>query len=93
MLNFPTWVPKLIQRDKLLHAGIGAATVLAVLLLLAIAKHNIGISLAVSGVLVGLAYEYQRKLRSEGAFSMINAAATAAPGFVVWGALAAFGLR
>ena len=88
-MTLPAWLP----RDKALHAAMGAATVLGVLIVLAIAKQNIGLSLAVAGALVGLAYEYQQKFRGEGEFSLLDAAATAAPGFLAWGVLASFGLR
>lgn len=88
-MNLPTWLP----RDKVLHAAMGAATVLALLALLAIAKHDIGFSLAMAGTAVGLAYERQQKFRGEGEFSLLDAAATAAPGYLAWGVLALFGLR
>lgn len=83
----------MIPRDKLLHLAMGAATILGVLLVLAIAKHDIGFSLAVAATLVGLSYEWHRKFRGEGTFSLLDAAATAAPGFMAWGVLALFGLR
>ncbi|HOX89921.1 MAG TPA: hypothetical protein PLN55_09945 [Burkholderiaceae bacterium] len=88
-MNWKTLIP----RDKLLHLAAGAATVVAVLAVLAIAKHDIGFALATAGTLVGLAYEWQQKFRGEGEFSLLDAAATAAPGFVAWGLLASFGLR
>lgn len=89
MMNLPAWLP----RDKMLHAVGGTAVVAATLLVLAVAKHDVGFSLAASATLVGLAYEWVKKFRGEGEFSLLDAAATAAPGFAVWGALAAFGLR
>ena len=88
-MNLPDWLP----RDKMLHAAMGAATVVGVLAVLAIAKHDIGFSLATATTLVGLAHEWQQKFRGEGEFSPLDAAATAAPGFLAWGVLASFGLR
>lgn len=88
-MNLPNWLP----RDKALRAAMGLATVAIVLVVLAIAKHDIGFSLAVATTLVGLAYEWQQKFRGEGEFSLLDAAATAAPGYVAWGVLALFGLR
>lgn len=89
MMNLPDWLP----RDKVLRAAMGAATVVGVLAVLAIAKHDIGFALAVATTLVGLAYEWQRKFRGEGEVSVLGAAATAVPGFLAWGVLASFGLR
>ena len=84
---------KHLGKDKLLHLAMGAAVIVAVLAVLAIAKHNIGFALAVATTLTGVAYEAQQKFRGEGEVSVLDAAATAAPGFLAWGALALFGLR
>lgn len=88
-MNIPTWIP----RDKLMHAAVGLAAVLAVLLVLAVAKHDIGFSLAVATTPLGLGAEGLQKFRGEGDFSLLDAAATAAPGFLAWGVLASFGPR
>lgn len=80
-------------KDTLWHLAMGVAAVFGTLLLLAIAKHNIGAALAAASTLMGLAYEGQQKIRGEGAPSVLDAAATAAPGFLAWGALALFGLH
>lgn len=91
-MNLPTWLPK-IPKDKLMHLATGAAAVLCVLLTMAIAKHNIGLALAAATTLLGLAIEALQKFRGEGEFSLLDAAATAAPGFLAWGVLASFGLH
>lgn len=78
-MNLPDWLP----RDKVLRAAMGAATVVGVLAVLAIAKHDIGFALAVATTLV----------RGEGEVSVLDAAATAAPGFLAWGVPASFSLR
>ena len=70
----------MIARDKVLHAAMGVAVVLGVLLLLLIAKHNTGAALAAATTLVGVAYEGQQKFRGEGEVSLLDAVATAAPG-------------
>lgn len=80
-------------KDNLLHLAMGSAVIVAVLLVMAIAKYDIGFALAVATTLTGAAYEAQQKFRGEGEVSMLDAAATAAPGFLAWGALALFGLR
>lgn len=91
-MNIPNW-RTLISRDKLLHLAAGTAVVVTVLVVLAVAKHDLGFSLAVAATAVGLANEWQQKFRGEGEFSLLDAAATAAPGFMAWGAFALFGLR
>jgi hypothetical protein len=72
--------------DKLLHAVIGAASAIFVTALVIAVKDGL-IALWVMGVLVGaavgVAIECYQLVRKEGAFSWLDAVATAAGGVVV----------
>jgi hypothetical protein len=80
--------PFLIPRDKILHIALGVvAIVCAMLALLVYAWFGLGPCLAYTTTAVGLLYEAQQAFRKEGQPDLLDAAATALPGFVAWGAL------
>jgi hypothetical protein len=80
----------MIPKDKLLHLGLGvvwlfaAATSYWVLLL-----WGVGPFLAYHTTVFGLLYEVNQAVRGEGEPSPLDAAATAAPGWLAWLALEA----
>jgi hypothetical protein len=79
-----------VPRDKLMHMGMGVATVVGAAVICIVARYNFGFAMAIATTLVGIAYEAQQKYRGEGEPSWADAAATSAPGFVVWGGLEVF---
>lgn len=52
-------------------------------------EHGVGPAAALTTSLLGVAYEVLQRVRGEGVPSLRDAAATAAPGWLVWLALAA----
>jgi len=79
-------------KDKLQHFIGGCVVVASAFLVLATAQYDTGFSIALATTLVGLGWEFIQKFRGEGTFSLLDAAATAAPGYAVWATTAYFGL-
>lgn len=74
----------MIPHDKLLHIGMGIGAVAMTLIVLELARHNLGAALALMTATFGVFYEAQQWWRKEGTVDPWDAAATAAPGFVAW---------
>ena len=80
--------PFLIPRDKLLHIALGVlACICAYVALWVNSLFGLGPMLAYTTTAVGLLYEAQQWYRKEGQPDLLDAAATALPGFIAWGAL------
>ena len=79
-----------IPKDKALHVAMGAAAVIVMLLALELAAWRAGAALALASTSLGVFYEFQQWWRKEGQVELLDAAATAAPGFVAWLALELF---
>jgi hypothetical protein len=78
----------MIAKDKLLHIGLGGlAIVCALVALMVYGLFGLGPTLAYTTTVVGLLYEVQQAYRGEGQPDILDAAATALPGFVAWGFL------
>lgn len=78
-----------IPLDKLLHVGLGVLALACALLGLAInVRFGLGPTLAYTSTAVGVLYEAQQAYRKEGHPDPWDAAATAAPGWIAWAALA-----
>ena len=80
----------MIPRDKLLHIGMGVGAVAITMLVIELARYNLGAALALMTTAFGAFYEFQQWWRKEGQVELLDAAATAAPGFVAWLALELF---
>ncbi len=79
----------MIPRDKLLHIGLGVLAIACALIALTIhAWFGLGPTLAYTTTCVGVLYELQQWYRKEGQPDLVDAAATAAPGFVAWALIA-----
>jgi hypothetical protein len=79
----------MIPRDKLLHIGLGLLAIACALVALTVhAWFGLGACLAYTTTCVGVLYELQQWYRKEGQPDLVDAAATAAPGFVAWAFLA-----
>ena len=83
-------VPR-VPRDKKLHLGLGVLAVIAAVVVSAVWQYAPGFALALASTAMGIGYEAQQKFRGEGDVSVWDAAFTAAPGFLAWGAWEAFG--
>ena len=78
----------MIPRDKLLHVGLGVLAIACAYVALWInSLFGLGACLAYTTTAVGVLYEVQQWYRKEGQPDVLDAAATAAPGFVAWGLL------
>ena len=80
----------MIPRDKLLHIGMGIGAVAITLVVIMLARLNLGAALALMTTAFGVFYEVQQWWRKEGTVDPWDALATAAPGFVAWGLLEVF---
>lgn len=79
----------MLPRDKLLHIALGVLAIACALLALAIfQRFGLGACLAYTSTAVGILYEVQQAFRREGQPDPWDAAATAAPGWIAWAALA-----
>jgi hypothetical protein len=77
-----------MQRDKLLHFALGIIAILCALAALIIHTFfGVGACLAYTTTMVGLLYEGQQWVRKEGQVELLDAVATASPGWLAWGAL------
>jgi hypothetical protein len=77
-----------MPRDKILHLGLGLiAVACAVVGLMVLDAWGVGAMLAYTTTTVGVLYEAQQKFRGEGQVELLDALATALPGWVAWIAL------
>jgi hypothetical protein len=89
-MRVPDILTRLMPADKWLHIGLGcvwlfaAATSYWVLVFV-----NIGAFVAYHTTVYALLYEVNQGIRGEGQVDLWDAVATAAPGWVAWGILAA----
>lgn len=74
----------MISRDKIMHIAMGIGAVAMTLVVLELAQHNLGAALALMATAFGVFYEAQQWWRKEGTVDPWDAAATAAPGWIVW---------
>ena len=82
-----------MPRDKILHLALGVLAIGCALGALTIhAWFGLGACLAYTTTAVGILYEVQQWYRREGQPELLDAAATAAPGWLAWGVLALLGL-
>lgn len=80
----------MIPKDKILHIAMGVGAVAITLVVIELARHNLGAALALMTTAFGIFYEAQQWVRKEGTVDPWDAVATAAPGFVAWAALELF---
>ena len=80
----------MIPKDKLLHLAMGAGAVAITLVVIELARHNLGAALALMTTAFGVFYEAQQWWRKEGTVDPWDAVATAAPGFAAWVAIELF---
>ena len=74
----------MIPKDKILHIAMGIGALAMTLLVLEIARYNLGAALASMTSAFGVFYEAQQKYRGEGTVDPYDALATAAPGWIAW---------
>jgi hypothetical protein len=78
----------MIPRDKLLHIGLGLVWLAAAFLSLGVLQlFGVGAFLAYQTTTYALLYEVNQAVRNEGQPELLDAAATALPGWVAWGLL------
>ena len=77
----------MIPKDKLLHIGMGVGAVAITLVVIELARHNLGAALALMTTAFGVFYEAQQWYRREGVVDPLDALATTAPGWVAWAVL------
>lgn len=78
----------MIPRDKLLHIGLGVIWLAAALVSFWVLKvFGVGAFLAYQTTTYALLYEVNQAVRNEGQPEILDAAATALPGWVAWGLL------
>ena len=80
----------MIPKDKILHVAMGVGAVAITLVVIELAQHNLGAALALMTTAFGVFYEAQQWYRRDGTVAVMDAVATAAPGFVAWAALELF---
>jgi hypothetical protein len=81
----------MIPRDKLLHIALGCVWLFAAMVSYwVLVLFGIGPFLAYHTTVFGILYEINQLIRKEGQPDLLDAAATALPGFVAWGALEIF---
>lgn len=79
-----------LKPDKLKHVVAGAAAVLFTLAALWLGQRvSVGAALAFASTSLGIGYELLQRYRREGQPEVLDAVATAAPGWVAWLALEA----
>lgn len=80
----------MIQRDKLQHMVMGAGAAAATLVAVWISQYSLGGACAFITTLFAVFYEAQQWYRREGQPDVMDAIATAAPGWAIWAALEVF---
>ena len=76
-----------IPKDKIQHLIMGAGAVAATLIAVWIAQHSLGGACAFITTLFAVFYEAQQLYRREGQPDVMDAIATAAPGWLAWAVL------
>lgn len=75
----------MIPRDKLLHLALGVIAIMcAGIALLVYEQFGLGPCLAFTTTMVGGGYEVQQQIRKEGEPDVMDAIATAIPGWIAW---------
>lgn len=74
----------MLARDKLQHLAMGLGAVVATLIAVWIAQHSLGGACAFIATLFAVFYEAQQWYRKEGQPDLLDAVATAAPGWIAW---------
>lgn len=74
----------MIPKDKLLHIAMGIGAVAITLVVIELARHNLGAALALMTTAFGVFYEAQQWYRRDGTVDVMDAVATAAPGWAAW---------
>jgi hypothetical protein len=77
-----------LPRDKLQHLAMGLGAAAVTLLAIWLAQWQLGAAVALVCTAFGGFYEWQQGYRGEGQVDLWDAAATAAPGWLAWAALA-----
>jgi hypothetical protein len=78
----------MIPKDKLLHIGLGCVWLFAAMVSYwVLVLFGIGPFLAYHTTVFGILYEINQLIRKEGQPDLLDAAATALPGFIAWGVL------
>jgi hypothetical protein len=78
----------MIPPDKLLHFGLGCVWLFAAMVSYwVLVLFGIGPFLAYHTTVYALLYEINQLIRKEGQPDLLDAAATALPGFIAWGVL------
>lgn len=78
----------MIPKDKLLHIALGVLAILCAYVALWVnSLFGLGACMAYTTTCVGVLYEVQQWVRKEGQVELLDALATAAPGWVAWAAL------
>jgi hypothetical protein len=91
-MNFIRDLIERIPRDKLQHLAAGLITVLAMAALLYMARHfGLFATIAAATTLMGGGIELYQWVRKEGQVELADALCTAAPGWLLWAAAAAWG--
>lgn len=73
-----------IPKDKMMHLAMGVGAVVATLAALELAKYSPGAACAFITTLFGVFYEAQQWWRKEGNVEVMDAVATALPGWLFW---------
>jgi hypothetical protein len=77
-----------MPKDKLLHFGLGCVWLFAAMVSYwVLVLFGIGPFLAYHTTVYALLYEINQLIRKEGQPDLLDAAATALPGFIAWGVL------
>ena len=77
-----------MTRDKILHLALGIiACIAACAGMLIYTTLGLGPLLAFASTTVGIAYEGNQYIRKEGQVDVLDALATATPGWIAWGVL------
>ena len=74
----------MIAKDKILHLVMGVLAVTVTYAAVWIGQYNLGLSLAFVSTIFGAFYEWQQWYRKEGQPDLLDAIATAAPGWLAW---------
>ena len=79
-----------IPKDKIQHLIMGIGAAASTLVAVWIAQHSLGGACAFITTLFAVFYEAQQWYRREGQPDVMDAIATAAPGWAIWAALEVF---
>jgi len=74
-----------MARDKLLHLSLGCLAIACALIGMVVFNNlGVGALLAYTTTTTGLVYEFQQWYRNEGEVELMDAIATAIPGWMAW---------